>query len=173
MMRTSLTGFACTLMAIPLGCSDAEVVARRPTTGGVAVIDLDRIAAALGQDKAMTESINDRHHALQTQLLAWNRARQSDATHSEGVQQANWQEDFPTTVETAKRAAASDLVQHRAHLIEEFRESIRPAVRQEAAARGLSLIVTKNDAVVFDFAPLADITEAVLVRLQPNRPARN
>jgi Skp family chaperone for outer membrane proteins len=61
-----------------------------------------------------------------------------------------------------KQQAQQDLQKHRAELVAQFRDEIRPIARRVAQSRGLSVIVTKNDSVLYDFAPSADITEAVL-----------
>ena len=50
-------------------------------------------------------------------------------------------------------------------LVQKFRDQIKPVARRVAQQRGLSVIVTKNDSVIYDFTATADITSAVVDEL--------
>ncbi|HEX6962563.1 MAG TPA: OmpH family outer membrane protein, partial [Lacipirellula sp.] len=70
-----------------------------------------------------------------------------------------------------KQQAELDLQRHRVQLIAQFREEIKPAARRVAQARGLSVIVTKNDSFLYDFSQSVDITDAVVADLLAHRTA--
>jgi Skp family chaperone for outer membrane proteins len=175
-----LTGLAALAALVALtGC---EWQSKQPATtaGAVAVIDLDAIAQRLGSDKQMAASINQRQSALNQQLveLAKNynaqlaeRQKSLDANQGqEGeVTLASWQQQANANLNQVKKRAAQDLQSHRLQLVTQFRERIKPAARRVAEARGLSVIVTKNDSVVFDFTGAADITEEVISELSAGR----
>jgi len=152
------------------------------TAGAVAVIDLDAIAHRLGSDKQIAEAIAQRQNVLNQQLveLAKNynaqlAERQKQVAAAEGergdVTLASWQQQANANLTQVKRKAAVDLESHRQQLVAQFREQIKPAARRVAQERGLSVIVTKNDSVVFDFTGAADITEAVISELVASQAA--
>jgi Skp family chaperone for outer membrane proteins len=144
--------------------------------GAVAVIDLDEIARRLGSDKQIASAINQRHSALNQQLV--NLAKQysaqieaekaklagADAQQSE-VTVASWQKQANAKLNQVKQQAAADLENTRLALMNDFRDHIKPAARRVAQARGLSVIVTKNDSVIFDYVSAADITDGVVDEL--------
>ena len=144
--------------------------------GAVAVIDLDAIAARLGSDKQIVDSIAQRQTSLSQQLVdlakSYNQqiedkkktlteapAEQADVTV------ASWQKQANANLNKVKQQAEADLKKHQATLIAQFREQIKPVARRVAQKRGLSVIVTKNDNVLYDVAPGADITEEVIADL--------
>jgi Skp family chaperone for outer membrane proteins len=162
------------------GCTRQAVSTPTTTVGAVAVIDLDEIARRLGSDKQIVSSISQRQTSLSQQLvdLAKNYKQQieeqqkklSDAGDKKGdVTLANWQQQANAKLNEVKQQAEVQLQQHRATLIAQFREEIKPAARRVAQSRGLSVIVTKNDSVLYDFAPATDITDAVVAELQASR----
>jgi Skp family chaperone for outer membrane proteins len=145
----------------------------------VAVIDLDAIAQRLGSDKQIAASISQRQTALNQQVVELARnynaqlaERQKQLATAKGEQEtqsdvmlASWQQQANANLNQAKRQAAADLESHRQQLVAQFREHLKPAARRVAQQRGLSVIVTKNDSVVFDFTGASDITEAVIDEL--------
>lgn len=144
--------------------------------GAVAVIDLDAIAHRLGTDKQIADSINQRQSSLNSQLveLAKSYTQQIEdkkktlpevEASQAKVKLASWQQQANASLNQVKQKAEQDLQSHRTQLISQFRDQIKPAARKVAQARGLSVIVTKNDSFVFDFASRADITEDVVNEL--------
>jgi Skp family chaperone for outer membrane proteins len=65
-----------------------------------------------------------------------------------------------------QQKAKSDLNQHRVQIVQQFRDEIKPIARQVASEKGLSIIVTRNETVVFDFTSAVDITEDVVRKMQ-------
>ena len=173
---TRVMGLAALVALVALAGCDWQSKQPGPSAGAVAVIDLDAIAQRLGSDKQMAESINQRQTALNQQLveLAKNynaqlaeRQKALEANHGQegGVTLASWQQQANANLSQVKKRAAQDLQSHRMQLVTQFRERIKPAARRVAEGRGLSVIVTKNDSVVFDFTGTADITQEVISEL--------
>lgn len=170
-----LAMLAATAVAGGCGHRGDERQAAAPA-GAVAVIDLDEIARRLGSDKQIVSAINQRHTALNQQLV--NLAKQysaqieaekaklagADAQQSE-VTVASWQQQANAKLNQVKQQAAADLQNTRQALMIDFRDHIKPAARRVAQARGLSVIVTKNDSVIFDYVSAADITDGVVDEL--------
>lgn len=161
------------------GCSQPSGVG--PSAGGaVAVIDLDAIAQRLGADQRIVESISQRQTSLSQKLVELAKSysqqieeRKKTLTETPPEQSevtlANWQQQANANLSKVKQQADFDLQRHRTQLVAQFREEIKPVARRVAAARGLSIIVTKNDSVLYDFAPSAEITDAVVAELLATR----
>lgn len=169
-----LAAFACLGLGVVAGCSRQS--ADTPAVGAVAVIDLDAIAHRLGSDQQIVSSIAQRQTTLSQKLVELSKqysqqieerkkALSETPSKDTEVTLANWQQQANANLNKVKQQAELDLQRHRAQLISQFREEIKPAVRRVAQSRGLSVIVTKNDSVLYDFSPSVDITEAVVTEL--------
>lgn len=150
--------------------------------GAVAVIDLDAIASRLGSDKQIVDSIAQRQTSLSQQLVdlakSYNQQiEEKKKTLTEAppeqadVTVASWQKQANANLNKVKQQAEADLKKHQAQLVAQFREQIKPVARRVAQKRGLSVIVTKNDNVLYDVAPGADITDEVIADLIAASPA--
>jgi Skp family chaperone for outer membrane proteins len=170
LLATAWLGLAFT------GCSRQQRAAEKPALGAVAVIDLDAIAHRLGSDKQIVEAIAKRQSSLSQQLVDLSKSysqqieeQKKKLADSQGepasVNLASWQQQANANLNKVKQQAELDLQRHRAELIARFRDEIKPAARRVAQSRGLSVIVTKNDNVLYDFSPAADITDAVVADL--------
>jgi Skp family chaperone for outer membrane proteins len=177
-----LLAVASVTLPIVGGCNQSTAVPSGATVGAVAVIDLDAIAQRLGSDKQIAEAINKRQSSLSQQLvdlaksynqqIAEQKKKLAEAPpEQEKVTLANWQQQANKNLNEVKQQAQLDLQKHKLQLIAQFREQIKPSARRVAQSRGLSVIVTRNDGVLYDFAPSADITDAVVADLLATRTA--
>lgn len=175
-MRVTGRWMAIAWLGLGLAAGCNQSASTSVPQGAVAVIDLDAIAARLGSDKQIVDSIAQRQTSLSQQLVdlakSYNQqiedkkktlteapAEQADVTV------ASWQKQANANLNKVKQQAEADLKKHQATLIAQFREQIKPVARRVAQKRGLSVIVTKNDNVLYDVAPGADITEEVIADL--------
>ncbi|RIK81367.1 MAG: hypothetical protein DCC67_08255 [Planctomycetota bacterium] len=156
-----------------LGCGSRHVV-ETPEIGAVAVIDLDAVAARLGSDKQIVQAMAERKTTLNQQLVDLSksyvdqieqRKKTLDEAQRTDVALASWQQQANANLAKVKQQAELDLQRHQAELVAQFRQQIKPTARKVAQSRGLSVIVTKNDGVLYDFAPAVDITEEVIAEL--------
>lgn len=172
-----LTWLSVVLLAASIGCNQSSSTDLTSTSGGVAVIDLDRVAQQLGSDKQIVASLNEAQQTLneklqqlaqnyQAQIAQQSQNSSSDPASNEGVRLASFQQQAQANIAKAKNQAASQLAQRQAQLIQQFRHAVKPAARAEAQQRGLSLVITKNDSVVFDYVDAVDVTDAVVARLR-------
>jgi Skp family chaperone for outer membrane proteins len=163
------------------GCGRQTDGRQAASGAAVAIIDLDEIARRLGSDKQIAAAISQRQTALSQQVvdLAKSYSAQIDQQKAKltaenaqpnDVMLASWQQQANANLNKVKLQAEADLQNHRVTLVNSFRDQIKPAARRVAQARGLSVIVTKNDSVVFDYTATADITDAVVDELLASAP---
>lgn len=167
-------------LGLTVGCNQSASTSA--PQGAVAVIDLDAIASRLGSDKQIVDSIAQRQTSLSQQLvdLAKSYTQQIEEkkktlteapAEQADVTVASWQKQANANLNKVKQQAEADLKKHQAQLIAQFREQIKPVARRVAQKRGLSVIVTRNDNVLYDVAPGADITDEVIADLIAASPA--
>lgn len=150
--------------------------------GAVAIIDLDEIAHRVGSDQQIVSAINQRQTALSKQLVELAKSYSTQIEEQKKklpaepaknqVALASWEQQANANLNQVKQRAEADLRNHRAKLVSQFRDQIKPVARRVAQERGLSVIVTKNDSVVFDYASSVDITNAVVDELLASAPAK-
>lgn len=177
-VRTTLLGTLAAVLCT--GCNQSSPIAspavsQSAPASGVAVIDLDVIAKQLGSDKQMAQAMQHRQAKLNEQLTGLAKAyvgqleaqrKKLEQEEAAGVQLAQYQQQANQNLGVAKRQAQQDLTQHRGRLVKQFRDAVRPAARAIASERGYTMIVTRQDSLLFDYLPDADITQAVIERLR-------
>ncbi len=195
MFRVHLGLLACTLLVAVAGCGAGSDGAadkggppgsaggKGPASGGVAIVDLDLVAKRLGRDVAMGRLIENGRASLNQQLqdlqvslnekyeakkLALN-AEPPQNPPAEGAQTddlAKLQRQLNFQLAQARRSAQSEINNYGRRLIQQFRAEVTPAAEEVAAARGLGVVVTKNDNVLLTFNPAHDITDEVIAKLR-------
>lgn len=146
-------------------------------TGGVAVIDLDEVAKKLGRDVEMANSIKQTQDSLNQQLTGVQNSfkqqleekRESlspEPTEEETKQLVGMQQQANTRLNQAVNQAKTALGQHRAKVVRDFRTEAQPVALEVAQEKGLSIVVTKNDSVVFGYVNAVDITGEVVDRMK-------
>lgn len=182
-MRLRATNCVCVLglaaIALTAGCQKAPDA---PATGSVAVIDLDAVARQLGRDTQMAESIKERESSLNEQLQVVQASYQkqitdkkdrlgTEPTDQQTLELTQLQRQAGMNLNQVLVQARESLGQHRVQLIARFREEVKPVAREVAAEKGLSVVVTKNDTVVFAYPSEVDITDAVAAKMLSRQPA--
>jgi Skp family chaperone for outer membrane proteins len=181
-MRVTGRWMAIAWLGLGLAAGCNQSASTTVPQGAVAVIDLDAIASRLGSDKQIVDSIAQRQTSLSQQLvdLAKSYTQQIEEKkktlaetppEQADVTVASWQKQANANLNKVKQQAEADLKKHQATLVAQFREQIKPVARRVAQKRGLSVIVTKNDNVLYDVAPGADITDEVIADLIAASPA--
>jgi Skp family chaperone for outer membrane proteins len=174
-MRLAIyASWAGVVLGCVMGCGQQG---RQGGAGNVAVIDLDEIARRLGRDAVMQQamidqqsSVNDRLTVLQTTLNETfeDRRRQVDPEAATEEQKQELQTLFTELnqeLAVKRQQGINEIVSHRQGLITQFREEVKPIALAVAAERGLDVVVTKNDTVVYAYGEGADITEDVIGRM--------
>lgn len=154
----------------------AEAATGQSPVGTVAVIDLDRLARELGIDRQMAQAIKQREQSLNQKLAVVKASfdEQIELKAAEFGEQptreqestvADYQRQAHQQLNEYRSQAQSDLNQYQQQVIVRFRREVRPVAQQVAAERGLSMVVTRNDSVVFSYQESVDITDAVAEQL--------
>lgn len=160
------------LLLLLAGCGGGH------SSGHVAVIDLDKIAAATGRDKLINERVQrytkEQEKAL-TKLRDDSRAqidkqqKQLPANASDEAKQKlaaltqNLEQGLRQEIAKAQQGAG----QLRTQLAVDFRNEVEPVARRIAAQRGMDIVMIKQDALLY-VDPQADITDAVIDDMQEN-----
>jgi Skp family chaperone for outer membrane proteins len=170
----SLATLSFCIAIATLGCNRVQTphTPAAKSTAGIAIIDLDEIARQLGSDKKIVTAIKQREAALNGKLSELAQSynaelkKQKEAIEAESekstVQLASYQKQLNQNLHNAKAQAQQNLSVHRSQLVQQFRDAVRPAARSVADKRGLSIIVTKQDSLLYDFNPEHDITAEVV-----------
>ena len=188
-MRHAL-GLACLLsLTACAGCDQlgggaAENSTAAPATaaGGVAIVDLDEVARRLGRDVLMMQSIQEKQAEVNAEVIAFqHRLREQYETRQQELaaqparsleEEQAWQQELDglqqelsQQLAEMQQAARNEVALFRQRLVGIYREEARPICRDIAAARGLSIVMTKDESHMLVYNDAVDITDDVTQRL--------
>lgn len=146
--RMSTTALSLFCASLFLGCGSG---AGPEGTGGLAVVDLDQVAAELGRDAKIKEALLRREAELNQQFNLVGRG------------------GFPLS-ESDRLRVRQEMAAFRRTLINDFRNEIKPIAQKIASERGLSIVVPKNEGLLLSFEPGVEITSAVVDEMRRNTP---
>ena len=167
MPRTTMTLALCAIIALGAGAAGSWLTR---SNGGVAVVDLDRVAKELGRDVLMSNDLKANQSSLANQLSAIekNAVEQLQKMKTDMGDKPT-EEDNQKLAQTAQatqiqfnniqKKAVAAIGQRRDVLVANFREEARPVAEKVALAKGAKTVVTRNE--VFFFHDSIDITDAV------------
>lgn len=191
----SVRAVTCLMMGAVLaagaGCNKAESTSEAATApspkssqavGGVGVVDLDSLAKQLGRDQEMSKAIQERLSALNERLgklrdslerlIDEKRTSFGDEISDDERQQLiSMQERMDSQLLDSKRKAEVELANYKQALIDQFREQAKPILRDVATARGLSIVVPKNNGLLLTIDPSVELTDEVAKRILASRGA--
>ena len=181
MPRTSLTLALCAVIAFGAGAAGSWLTRSQ---GGVAVVDLDKVAKELGRDVLMVNDLKANQSHLANQLAAVEKnavlkLQEMKANLGETPEEDKKLE-FAKTAQGAQiqfnnlqKQAVAAIGQRRDLLVASFRAEARPVADKIAKSHGANAVMTRNDAFLFSFDHTIDITDAVIaeMRANPAKPA--
>lgn len=152
-----------------------------PPSGLVAVIDLDRVARAIGRDEVIaarvqgyadeqSSSLNRLRDDLREQL-AQAKAGFGDEPSDEQQQilaQLTARSDLQLQQEITKARQSAE--QLKVDLVLDFKQEVQPVARRVAQARGLSVVLIQQNGMLY-VDPDSDISDAVIDELQRLEPS--
>lgn len=161
-----------TFLSLALAFSLAPVA--RAQQGGVAVLDIDKVAQELGIDQSVLTELKQIEGNLNSQLA---QVRQNLQTQMNQLEARAGQNRTPQTqaqlVEANRKLnadfgavraqAQSQLTSARVQRINDFREKLRPLALESAKAKGLHVVMTLTPNL-YAHADEVDITEDVIKR---------
>lgn len=184
MMFASLVLF---MVVAGLGCGndsllsvDGASAAPTPTVaksnGGVAVIDVDIVAKQLQSydeiasrvkklEGELNEKLRETQKNYRSRIQREEEALSNRSTVVDLERLDVLKKELNAELVQDRAQAQRDLKVFRANLVNAFRDRIRPVAQQVASSKGLSLVVSKNDSVVFSYEPAIDITNDVIAKM--------
>jgi Skp family chaperone for outer membrane proteins len=98
-------------------------------------------------------------------LYEEKRDKQGDDPTDEQIKELQaWQDRTDAQLLESKRKAEVELSTYRQALVDQFREQAKPVLRDVAAARGLSIVIPKNNALLLSIDPAVEITDDVAAK---------
>jgi len=177
-MRRLNSWMAWSFLALgPLGCglqapATTTQTAAPVAAGGLAVIDLDAVAKAVGraddmnqmlkiQEGALNQSLNKIGASFQEQIDKKKAEVGAEPTPEQTKEVAKLQIEAQSRLTNTKRQAQSRLSQYQQQLVAQFRDEVRPIAQQVAQQKGLSVVIPRNEGLLLSVDPGADITAEV------------
>ena len=150
--------------------------------GGLAVVDLDKVAAETGKDIQMKEIYQVQENNVKQQLAKAQYSANSqfeekkkeygdNPTDEQKKDLVQFQYNATNVLGKLQNQAGTKLGQYRQDQVAKFRTEIKPIAQEVAAKRGLSVVIPKNDGLLLAVDPGVDITEAVIKAYREKRPA--
>lgn len=175
----ALTGAAVWLTGCGMQFGGASASASR---GGLAVVDLDKVASETGKSIQMKEVFQLQENSVKQQLakVTMSAKAQLEAkskefgetpTDEQKKELAQFSFNANNTLAQLQNQAGSKLGQYKQDQIAKFRTEIKPIAQEIAAKRGLSVVIPKNEGLLLAVDPGVDITDDVIKAYREKRPA--
>jgi Skp family chaperone for outer membrane proteins len=176
------------LLALSAGCglkpADQPEAKAAKAVGGVGVVDLDMVAKRLGRDIEMSNEVQERLTSLNNKLATLrdslrrlyeekqDRFGESPTEEQEKELQAT-RDRMDQQLLELKRKSEIELANYRQALVDQFREQAKPVLRDVAAARGLSIVIPKNNGLLLSIDPAVEITDEVATKMPASTKAES
>lgn len=165
-----------------VGCGLQSGQPQAASSGGLAVVDLDVVAKSIGRTQEINDLLKVRQNALNQELeklqakfnqeIAEKKKEHSNPpTEEEKALEAQWEKNKLALQLQAKQQATQALQAYRQEQLIAFRNEIRPIAQEVAAARGLSVVIPKNEGFLLAVDPGVDITADVIKAYTAKKPA--
>jgi Skp family chaperone for outer membrane proteins len=180
MLRRISVAALFTLLVSLAGCgktsSDQATAKAEKPVGGVGVVDLDLVAKRIGRDIEMSQAVEEKMNSLNNQLTTFQgslrrlyddkREKFGEEATDEQIKELQTSENLmERQLFEKKRKFEGELNVFRQKLVDQFREQAKPVLRDVAAARGLSIVVPKNDGLLLSIDPACEITDEVAAKM--------
>ena len=150
--------------------------------GGLAVVDLDKVAAETGKNIDMKNVFQLQENSVKQQLaraqMSANsqldaKAKEFGETPSDEQQKSlqQFRLNAGNVLGKLQNEASTRLGQARQDQIAKFRAEIKPLAQEIASKRGLSVVIPKNEGLLLSVDPGVDITDDVIKAYLNKRPA--
>jgi len=152
------------------------------TRGGLAVVDLDKVAAETGKNIQMKEVFQLQENSVKQQLAKAQFSANSQLetkskefgeapTDDQQKELAKFRFNASNALNQLQNQAGTKLNQYKQDQIAKFRTEIKPIAQEIAMKRGLSVVIPKNDGLLLAVDPGVDITDDVIKAYREKRPA--
>ena len=142
-------------------------------SGGVAILDIDEVARALGVNdevrvkiltlnNQLSEDLAKTQASLQNQMSGVEQAAGDNPSEEQRRQLLATNQQLNAEFNRLKAQAQQTLTQERSRLIAEFRIQIEPIALEAAKEKGLDVVLTKVSPPVFTYTNQVDITQMTI-----------
>ena len=180
LLPQKLVGAFAALSFIAISTALTSVQAQQ---GGVAVLDIDKVAAAVGVEdnvkqelKVIEENLNAQLKTVQTELQArFDNMRAQvgpQPTQEQAQQLANINGQLTQQLNQSRTQAQSQLNAKQFELVSSFRDSVKPVALEIAKSKGLTVVVTPDQSL-FAWDDSVDITEEVTAKMMATLPKKD
>lgn len=149
--------------------------------GGIAVVDLDKVAADTGRDRQLAQSLETAQNSLNQSYAKTVESAQKQLNAKKKEYGDNISESDKKDLSEMERNAVNQLTQiqnkvrlefenYKQKQIMAFRADLKPIAQEIAAKRGLSIVIPKNESLLLSVDPGVDITEDVVKVLRERHP---
>ncbi len=153
--------------------------------GGVAVVDLDKVAAETGKSQEMRESLEMTENSYKQELAQFQaqataklqakiddlKSKGDEATDEAKRDAVNFKVDATNKLTQAQNLAGAKLGEIRQNQIAKFRTELKPIIQEVMAKRGMSVVIPKNEGLLLSVDPGVDITDDVIKGYRAAKPA--
>lgn len=165
------------------GCGTQFGGSSAAAKGGMAVVDLDKVAAETGKSIQMKEIFQVQENSVKQQLakmtLSANAQLEAKSkefgeapTDEQKKELAQFRLNASNILTRADREGSVKLSQYKQDQIAKFRTEIKPIAQEIAAKRGLSIVIPKNEGLLLAVDPGVDITDDVIKAYREKRPSQ-
>ena len=158
------------------GCGYLGGSSASSSRGGIAVVDLDKIAQETGKAIEMKEALDATEINLKQQLITFQANANADlksklddladkgeaATDADKIKVEKFRIDATNQLAKGQNEAGAMLGQFKQNQIAKFRADLKPVLQEVAAKRGLSVVIPKNEGLLLSVDPGVDITDDVI-----------
>jgi len=181
----ALTGATVWLAGCGSGGSSSSSSSAR---GGIAVVDLDRVAAETGKSVEMKELYDLQENSYKQALVTFQAKATAElqsklkdlkdvedkgekVTDDAKKEVVQFRANASNLLTQAQNEAGAKLGQFKQNQISKFRGELKPVLQEVAAKRGLSIVIPKNEGLLLAVDPGVDITEDVIKAYRDKKPA--
>ncbi len=177
MCKWTLTVLVCSCLLCLCGCGSQE----QKKVGGVAVVDLVEVVKRIGLDaevnkslKQERESLNQEYQKLQKSLSEKYDQKKKEfgekPTEEQKKELLQLQNEHSVLLNRERVGSQQQIYVFQQRLVNRFREQVKPAAREVAAEKGLSVVITKHEGVL-TIDDAVEITDEVVAKMLENSSA--
>ena len=151
--------------------------------GGIAVVDLDKVAAETGKSLEMREALQAQESAYKRELVTFQNMAETElqsrlkdikekgdeAPEESKREFMQIRQNASNILAQAQNKAGAQLGQLQQIQVAKFRADLKPIIQEAAAKRGLSVVIPKNEGLLLTVDPGVDITDEVIKAYQAKR----
>lgn len=167
--------------AAAMGLTGCGQMGSSSARGGIAVVDLDKVAMETGRDRQLAQSLelaknslnqelNKHVENMKEQLSAKKKSYGEELTDDEKKEFSTMENIAVNNLSQVQKVAVNKLETYRQRQIADFRSELRPIAHEIATKKGLSIVIPKNDGLLLSVDSGVDITDEVVKILRERRP---